>query len=134
MFQQVLPALRNATRLGGHQRIQSFTGVFSHRGLSTRKPVQIGLPEQLQKLQDDINCKASDVAKAMEEFIGPQNIVRCENGTIIFRYRDRQYPLIPKIEDDDEGPLTKSQKASCFNTFIYMGVFGRHPPTRMSLS
>jgi len=103
----------------GHRRIRSSVGVLSRHSLSRTAATQLPrvLTEQLEKLQEDDSFSANDVAKAMEPLIGLQNVFRCQNGTIIFRYSDKQYPLAHR----GDGPLPQ---ATCFNGFYHFGMFG----------
>eukprot|EP00746_Dinoflagellata_sp_MGD_P025211 gnl/MRDRNA2_/MRDRNA2_159245_c0_seq1.p1 gnl/MRDRNA2_/MRDRNA2_159245_c0~~gnl/MRDRNA2_/MRDRNA2_159245_c0_seq1.p1 ORF type:complete len:166 (-),score=13.35 gnl/MRDRNA2_/MRDRNA2_159245_c0_seq1:62-493(-) len=102
------------------------SGMSQHRNLVTLNTRDIplynlaNLPPGLLRLKNDNDCRPTDLAKAMERIIGPENVVRSKKGTFIFKHHDKQFTLPAKTT----RPLNKDSKVSAFNAFIHMGMLG----------
>lgn len=102
------------------------SGMSYHRNLVTMNKREIplynlaNLPPGLLRLKNDNDCRPTDLAKAMERIIGPENVVRSKKGTFVFKHHDKQFTLPAKTT----RPLNKDSKVSAFNAFIHMGMLG----------
>eukprot|EP00929_Paragymnodinium_shiwhaense_P004038 TRINITY_DN104762_c0_g1_i1.p1 TRINITY_DN104762_c0_g1~~TRINITY_DN104762_c0_g1_i1.p1 ORF type:complete len:261 (-),score=17.66 TRINITY_DN104762_c0_g1_i1:61-843(-) len=86
------------------------------------------LPPKLQRLQDDDNCKPTQLAEAIRSLVGEENVVRLKTGTYIITSVNNgvvyRYAL---VGSNPTRAWHRSHKTFLFNALAHMGIVPLRP-------